>query len=314
MKPAPPQTSSLIAAPRPGRAPGRPIGPPPRWAAAGRRARRRARSRPGAARRAGHGVLLVAWRSRERRSRSRHGRSLKGEPRGASSGRRRRPWRIPARPLGRSTSISFSARCRVKGGHPTWWVTTATSRRPAAASASIVATKLGPPGPNSHAGADDHGVIGRGVEHRALARQLGPPVGRDRRRRIGSRRTVASRRAVEHVVGRDLDELRPQRRERAAARYPAPAPLTRERAAGSSASAPSTSVHAAQLTITSGALSATARSTARRSLTSSWARARPAQSWPCARAAATTSRPSIPPAPVTSSRIRGPGPRSCRRA
>src|SRR5438552_4159865 len=65
----------------------------------------------------------------------------------------------------------------------------------------------------------------------------------------------------------------------ARARLRAPAALT-SRAASRWLSAPSTSVHAAQLTAASGATSAKARSTAAGSVTSSSARARPAAACP----------------------------------
>src|SRR3954452_5485179 len=86
----------------------------------------------------------------------------------------------------------------------------------------------------------------------------------------------------------------------AAARCPAPSPLPRV-ACPSSASARSTFVHAAQLITASGRESRTAARTASASVMSRSARARATTSW--ADAAATTSVPSMPAAPVTRRRM-----------
>ena len=88
----------------------------------------------------------------------------------------------------------------------------------------------------------------------------------------------------------------------AAATWPAAAPLTAV-ASASLASAPSTSVQAAQLTTASGRAVETADATARGSQTSSSRRDSGVTSCPARVAAAVTSWPSIPAAPVTSRRI-----------
>src|SRR5437764_14547404 len=89
----------------------------------------------------------------------------------------------------------------------------------------------------------------------------------------------------------------------AAETIPAPPALTRSAPAGS-ASAPSTSVHAAQLMTASGAICGTVRRTRRASVTSRSAISSATTSWFTNSAARTTSRPSIPPAPVTRIRMR----------
>jgi dTDP-4-dehydrorhamnose reductase len=89
--------------------------------------------------------------------------------------------------------------------------------------------------------------------------------------------------------------------------------LAGEAAVCRSACAPSTSVYAAQFTTASGRNSCIFTITAASTVMSSSARVAPRTSWPRWLAPATTARPSIPPAPVTSSRIRGSRSRSCRR-
>src|SRR4051794_15033517 len=86
----------------------------------------------------------------------------------------------------------------------------------------------------------------------------------------------------------------------AAARCPAPSPLISV-ACASSASARSTFVHAAQLITASGRESRSAARTASASVMSRSARVRATTSWPPA--AATTSVPSMPAAPVTRRRM-----------
>ena len=83
-----------------------------------------------------------------------------------------------------------------------------------------------------------------------------------RRRRAGSTasdssasRLAACRVAVEDVVGRDVDDARAALGRRARRRCPRPSPLTAV-AAASAVSAPSTSVHAAQLTTARGSAAA----------------------------------------------------------
>src|ERR1700722_12127352 len=75
------------------------------------------------------------------------------------------------------------------------------------------------------------------------------------------------------------------------------------RASSSCASAASTAVQAAQLTTTSGFAWPIAAATAEASVMSRSARARGVKSSPRAASRSTTSRPSIPPAPVTSQRV-----------
>src|SRR3954468_7100275 len=86
----------------------------------------------------------------------------------------------------------------------------------------------------------------------------------------------------------------------AAARWPAPSPLTRV-ACASSVSARSTFVHPAQLITASGRESRRAARTASPSVMSRSARAKATTSWSAA--AATTSVPSMPAAPVTRRRM-----------
>src|SRR5689334_16690849 len=88
----------------------------------------------------------------------------------------------------------------------------------------------------------------------------------------------------------------------ALATFPAPVPLTAV-ASSSRSSAPSTSVHAAQLTTASGAIRASLLATAGASATSSSAWVSAITSWPRSLAAAATALPSIPPPPVTTMRI-----------
>jgi hypothetical protein len=76
-------------------------------------------------------------------------------------------------------------------------------------------------------------------------------------------------------------------------------------AAASAVSAPSTSVHAAQLTTARGSAAAITRRTWSASVTSSSARERATTSCPSLMAAAATACPSMPAPPVTSRRIEG---------
>ena len=90
----------------------------------------------------------------------------------------------------------------------------------------------------------------------------------------------------------------------ARATLPAPSPLTAV-AAASAVSAPSTSVHAAQLMTARGSAAAITRRTWSASVTSSSARERATTSCPSLAAAAATACPSMPAPPVTSRRIEG---------
>ena len=111
-------------------------------------------------------------------------------------------------------------------------------------------------------GADDRVRRRRRGRHRALARELGAPVGADRAggRVLGvRRRRVARRRRSRSRRGRCARRPRPPRRPGG----PAPSPLISV-ACASSASAPSTSVHAAQLITASGASRARRRAPRRR--------------------------------------------------
>ena len=224
MKPAPPQTSSLIADRDRREREERRRGPPARAAAARRRARRRARSRPAAA----PGARAQRWSSAVTRT-STPGR---GEDRlrelVARAVRRRRPRGRCRRAAAAASSSSFSARCPVKVGQPTWSVTTATSSRPAAASAQHRRDEVAAARAEQPRGAHDR-VPRRGGEHRALAGELACArrpccgagrIGLDvRPRRACRRRRSRSRR------GR---AARP-RRARRAARCPAPVAVDRER-------------------------------------------------------------------------------------
>ena len=148
-------------------------------------------------------------------------------------------------------------------------------------------------------GANDRAAGPPAVGHRLLAGELGAPVGALRAGRGGLGVRLA-RRAVEDVVA--WRRGRAGRRPAAAARLPAPSPLTAV-AAASCSSAPSTSVQAAQLTTASGRAASTAARTAAASVMSRSARARATTSWPASPAAVTTSRPSMPAAPVTRRRM-----------
>ena len=98
-------------------------------------------------------------------------------------------------------------------------------------------------------GADDRVLVGRGRRDGVLTGELGAPV-RALRRRRGGLQVRLGRRPVEDVVRRDLDRER-ARPAAAAATWPAASPFSAV-APASSASAPSTSVQAAQLTTASG--------------------------------------------------------------
>ena len=120
-------------------------------------------------------------------------------------------WRMP--PSRRSAiSTSAAARWPVNVGQPTWSSTTVSASR-SSASRSIVATKLPPWRPNSHdvrTIAWEPGAASRDGE---LARELRAAVGAER---AGGRRLAVrlARGAVEHVVGRDLDDERARRARR----------------------------------------------------------------------------------------------------
>ena len=180
-------------------------------------------------------------------------------------------------------------------GHPIWSSTTFSSSRfrrepqDRRREARTAGTEQ-PRGPH------DRVALGRFRRHLALAGQLRAAVRGHRpdhvgfhvRRSLGRRRTRSRSRRGSSM-----------RRTRAAARatLPAPAPFT-DWAPSSSRSAPSTSVHAAQLITTSARRRRIASVTAVPSAMSSSARASASTSWPAPLAAAVRSCPSIPAAPV----------------
>ena len=176
--------------------------------------------------------------------------------------------------------------------------TTRTSSR-SAPRRSIVSTKFVPPAPNSQA-VRTIAWSPPAAATALLAGELRAPVGRQRRRSGRTRRTARAWRRRRRSRSRRGRRARRRPRPRRAT-CPAPSPLTRV-APASSASAPSTSVHAAQLTTASGAAAATTardgggvgRRRARRA-------SRATTSWPRRARRRRRPWPSIPPAPVTSS-------------
>ena len=200
MKPAPPQTSSLMR--RPSTRRGGRRGRPARRAGAARR-RARCEHGVGGARR---GAPELGRRGRldgaldagglERRD---------GEvvP-GAGAGRRRRGGCRSGAARRSRRARSRGGRCR-SGSRPGRRTTESSSR--SAPRRSIVSTKFLPCGPNSQAAADDREVRRRGLGHGQLARELGAAVGAERVRGAGLGVRLA-RRAVERVVRRDLDRER----------------------------------------------------------------------------------------------------------
>ena len=173
---------------------------------------------------------------------------------------------------------------------------------------------VGPAGAAHPRGAHDGGA-GRALP---LAAELGPAVDRARVRLVPLDVGPVGR-AVEDVVGRDVDEVGPAPPRHASATWRVPRALTAYARSGSASQA-STAVQAAAWTTTSGRSPSTASSTAARSSTARarWSAAdhllsraaarrpraragrsaaRPAGTAP--RAPSTRSRPSCPPAPVT---------------
>ena len=153
-----------------------------------------------------------------------------------------------------ASATSAGARCPVNVGHPTWSSTTveliAFGGEP-----QDRGRKAGSGGAEQPRRAHDRVTVGSRLGDRALARELRAAVRRRRPDRVGLD-VRAALGAVEHVVAGDVDRPRPLR-PGGARDVPAPGPLTAS-ARDSSASAPSTSVHAAQLTTTSGRCSAMA--------------------------------------------------------